>query len=142
MTAQITSISDRFGRQVRIDEPMSHLAIHEIPTQQTATSAPIAVYTSFVVSPTDAGVWMENWSRLARVADTWPGCRSFRILRDRNDSMFVAAISEWETMDAYTSFMHETQSMALEQAMGHVCMPSEARFLDVIPAKAAAKTAM
>jgi heme-degrading monooxygenase HmoA len=142
MTARITSISDRFGRQVRIDEPMSHLAIHEIPTQQTTASAPFAVYTSFVVSPTDAGVWIENWARLARVAETWPGCRSFRIMRDRNDAMFVAAISEWETMDAYTAFTHETQGMALGQAMRDVCVPSEARFLDIIPPRATAKAAV
>jgi heme-degrading monooxygenase HmoA len=142
MTAKITSISDLFGRQVRIDEPMSRLAIHETPTQQTETSAPFAVYTSFVVSPTDVGVWIESWSRLAHVAETWPGCRSFRILRDRNDAMFVAAISEWETMDAYTSFAHETQSMALGQSMGHVCIPGEARFLDIIPPRATAKAAM
>ena len=142
MTAQITSISDRFGRRVGIDEPMSHLEVHETARRQGNGPDPFAVCTSFMISPTDAGVWIETWSRLARVAETWPGCRSFRIVQDRNDAMFVAAISEWESMDAYTSFMHQTQSIALQESVGHVCIPSEARFLDIIPPRAIAKAAM
>lgn len=142
MTAQITSISDRFGRRVGIDEPMSQLETHETATRPGEDGDPFAVYTSFMVSPTDAGVWIENWSRLSQVAGTWPGCRSFRIVRDRNDPMFVAAISEWETMDAYTSFVHQTQTTALRESMRHVCIPSEARFLDIIPPRAVAKVAM
>jgi heme-degrading monooxygenase HmoA len=142
MTARITSISDRFGRRIGIDEPMSHLAMDETPTQEAAPSGPIAIYTSYVVSPGDAGLWIGTWTQLARVAETWPGCRSFRILRDRNDAMFVAALSEWDSLEAYSSFQHGAHSMALEQAIGHVCIPSEARFLDVVPVSPIVKTAV
>lgn len=113
---------------------MSHLPMRETPTDEPSHSNGVAVYTSFVVSPGDAGLWFGAWGNLARVAGTWPGCKSFRLLRDRNDSTFVAALSEWETMDAYASFTHHTQSMALQRAMSRVCVPSEARFLDIVPA--------
>ena len=96
MTAQISSISDRFGHRVQLSEPMSHLEVHEIPTDESSTAGPIAVYTSFVVSPDDANPWVETWTALAAVVGTWPGCRIFRILRDRNDPMFMAAISDAE----------------------------------------------
>lgn len=133
MTAQISSISDRFGHRVQLSEPMSHLEVHEIPTDESSTAGPIAVYTSFVVSPDDANPWVETWTALAAVAGTWPGCRIFRILRDRNDPMFMAAISEWDCLDAYTTFVHRTQSIARRQTAGHVCVPCEARFMDVVP---------
>jgi heme-degrading monooxygenase HmoA len=141
MTAAITSISTRLGRRVGLDEPMSHLPVHEPARDERAISGPVGVYASFVVSPGDADLWIQTWMRLAKVADTWPGCRSFRLLRDRNDPMFVAAISEWENMDAYASFTHGTQSMALQLAMSRVCVPGEARFLDILPTDASMTTA-
>ncbi|HEX6506746.1 MAG TPA: antibiotic biosynthesis monooxygenase [Chloroflexota bacterium] len=140
MTASITSLQDRLGRRVGLDETMSSAAPNESSPDLSPQPPPIAVYSSFVVSPHEANVWIQTWKNVAHMAQTWPGCRSFRILRDRNDDMFMATISEWDDMAAYTKFIHETCNTWLQRSMGHMCMPSEARFLDVIPVESALHT--
>jgi heme-degrading monooxygenase HmoA len=132
MTAIIHSITDRIPLQVEANH--SSTDDHEDAWQAFALAAEptVAVFSSFLVSPGDAATWIRTWQTIARTAETWPGCRSFRPVRDRNDDMYVAVFSEWDDMDAYRSFVHETGDRWLQGAMGHNIMPGESRFLEVI----------
>jgi len=132
MTATIHSITDRVPR----GSQANYSAVQNYGNTRRALALPaepsIAVFSSFLVSPGDADTWIRTWQKLASTAETWPGCRSFRLVRDRNDDMYVAVFSEWDDMEAYRSFMHETGDRWLQEAMGHNILPGESRYLEVI----------
>jgi heme-degrading monooxygenase HmoA len=46
--------------------------------------------------------------------------------------MYVAVFSEWDDMESYRTFMHETGDRWLQEAMGHNILPGESRYLEVI----------
>lgn len=134
MTATISSIVDRLGRGTASDTEIPSPPSDSVPTALTQ-SGPVAVFSSYVVSPAEADVWIASWARLAHAAATWPGCRSFRLARDRYDEMYVAVLSEWDSMEAYVDFTRETQAMVPQRGRSHVFVPAESRFLDVVSAE-------
>jgi heme-degrading monooxygenase HmoA len=140
MTASITSITDRAGRRIGLNQPLADAYTERRTPAPQPEDATIAVFSSFVVSPGEADAWARLWQGLARTASTWPGCRTFRLVRDRNDDMYVAIFSEWDSMDAYRSFIHESGAVWLQQSMGQAVMPGESRFLEVIPTESALRT--
>ena len=133
MTATIRSISD--GKPRGIGSPRSFQADRSdvLPTASIPEKSPIVVFSSFLVSPGESALWVTSWHGLATTAETWPGCRSFRLVRDRNDDMYVAVLSEWDNADAYWSFVHATEDRWPQGPMGHTIMAGESRFLEVIP---------
>jgi steroid delta-isomerase-like uncharacterized protein len=76
---------------------------------------------SFSVSPGHVDVWIETWQDLARIAVGWPGCRSFRLLKDDNDNLCVATLSEWDDVAFYHAFIRGSGAMWLQRAIGGTC---------------------
>lgn len=141
MTAIIRSITDASPRGAGAHRGLQEDTADDQRTATTPTESPIVVFSSFLVSPGESAVWVASWHGLAATAETWPGCRSFRLVRDRYDDMYVAALSEWDNLDAYRSFVHATEGRWLQGAMGHTIMAGESRFLEVIPAEPSLRAA-
>jgi heme-degrading monooxygenase HmoA len=99
----------------------------------TETGSRVGVLTTFTVSPGYGDAWTARWAHLARIALTWPGCFAFRVVRDRNDDMYVAVYSEWSDMDAYNGFVRSMEVIWMERTMGGSCTPAEVHFLDIVP---------
>jgi heme-degrading monooxygenase HmoA len=132
MTATIHSITDRTGGRMESGYLSNEDQVTSYRGFTTAPEPPLAVFSSFLVSPGDATAWIRIWQKLASTAETWPGCRSFRLVRDRNDDMYIAVFSEWDDLEAYRSFMRETGDRWLQGAVGHTVLPAESRYLEVI----------
>jgi hypothetical protein len=45
----------------------------------------------------------------------------------------TVTVSEWDDLEAYNRFVRDSRVMWLSQAMARMCLPTETRFLDVIP---------
>ncbi len=131
MTATIHSITDRIPGERGTDHSLGHDRAPARGAVGAADSA-VVVFSSFLVSPGEASSWLPAWRMLAATAATWPGCRSFRPVRDRNDDMYVAVFSEWDDIEAYRAFMRETGDRWTQGAQGHTIMPGESRYLDVM----------
>lgn len=127
MAAVVTSIANRFQQHGPVDP------VDGGPRLAREVTSPIAVYSTFVVTPVYLEVWLETLKRAGRTASTWPGCRSFRIMRDRHDDMFTAVVSEWDDLEAYNRFVHETLGAWFWAGMGPVCTPGETRILEIVP---------
>lgn len=132
MTAIIRSITDAGPRRAGTKRTFREDAAHTRSASLQAAESAVVVFSSFLVSPDEAPIWIQNWHGLAATAETWPGCRSFRLVQDRNDDMYVATFSEWDNLEAYKSFVHATRERWQPRAMGHTIMAGESRFLEVI----------
>ncbi len=132
MTAIIRSIADATPRGAGSHRRFQADTADVRPPATIPAEPPIVVFSSFLVSPAESAIWVTSWHGLATTAETWPGCRSFRLVRDRNDDMYVAVLSEWDNPDAYWSFVHATEDRWLHRSMGHTIMAGESRFLEVI----------
>lgn len=135
MTTPTRSARDPLGGTALHDLPTFTTVVEKTPRELGPHSTPVTVYNSFVVCAPNARVCLNAWKAVAEMARTLPGCRSFQVLQDRRDDMFVALISEWDDMEAYTRFVHATGELWLERSMGHMCVPTESRFLHPIPAE-------
>jgi heme-degrading monooxygenase HmoA len=133
MTAIIRSITDAAPRGAATNHAFRGATAHSRRASTQEMESTVVVFSSFLVSPSEAPIWIHNWHGLAATAETWPGCRSFRLVRDRNDDMYMAALSEWDNLDAYRSFVHATGDRWGYGAMGHTIMAGESRFLEIIP---------
>jgi heme-degrading monooxygenase HmoA len=94
-------------------------------------SAPVAVLSSFTVTPDARHGWEKLWASIATRASTWPGCRTFQILSDRNDPMYGVVFSEWDSLEAYNAFTHHSRGTWMAQALSNLAMPGECRFLNI-----------
>ena len=103
----------------------------DTPQVQRIVERPVAVLSSFIVSPNARTGWVNLWSGIATQASTWPGCRSFQVLSDRNDDMYCAVMSEWDNLEAYNSFSHDSRLGWVMQTMKQISIPGERRFLDL-----------
>jgi heme-degrading monooxygenase HmoA len=99
--------------------------------RESEAGTPVAILSSFTLSPTGRHSWENLWTSIACAARTWQGCRLFQILSDRNDPMYGVVFSEWDSLDAYTAFTHHAQTNWAMQAVRGVGMPGECRFLNI-----------
>jgi heme-degrading monooxygenase HmoA len=107
-------------------------ATFEPPTvEPERQAAPVAVLSSFTIEPGGRQGWENLWTSIAARASTWPGCRAFRIMSDRNDPMYSVVFSEWDSLDAYIAFTHHSRSTWAVQALSNIAMPGECRFLSI-----------
>jgi heme-degrading monooxygenase HmoA len=127
MTATITPI-----RAGSVTPPAIEYEIITVQREPSSFSGPVAVHAAYTVSPGAADTWIELWKSVAAMASGYPGCRSFRLLRDRHDDMYCATFSEWDSIDAYTFFMHDSRSSWVSRALAQSCMPGEHRVLEAI----------
>jgi heme-degrading monooxygenase HmoA len=141
MTAKVIAIADRLNRGEESDGSLADVQSTDNLEAVPANNSSVAVFSSYIVSPGDAESWIETWQGIAVTAATWPGCRSFRLVRDRNDDMFIAMFSGWDSMAAYRTFLHETATRWLHGTGAQKLMPGESRFLDVVPVEAPMRTA-
>jgi heme-degrading monooxygenase HmoA len=132
MTAIIRSITDAAPRGSASHQALRGDTAHRQRASTQVTESTVVVFSSFLVSPGEVPTWIHSWHGLAATAETWSGCRSFRLVRDRNDDMYMAAFSEWDNLDAYRSFMHATGDRWQHGGMGHTIMAGESRFLETI----------
>ena len=100
--------------------------------RQSVAERPVAVLSSYVVSPNSRAGWANLWLGISEQASTWPGCRSFQILSDRNDDMYCAVMSEWDSLDDYNAFASDSRLGWVMQTMRQISIPGECRFLDVV----------
>jgi heme-degrading monooxygenase HmoA len=98
---------------------------------QSVVERPVAVLSSYVVSSNSRAGWADLWLGISVQAWAWPGCRSFQVLSDRNDDMYCAVISQWDSLEAYNSFVRDSRLGWAMQTMRQLSIPGECRFLDI-----------
>jgi quinol monooxygenase YgiN len=136
MAALVPPVVDRMHPSIS-DAELRNRSIDGVePSGSGVTST--SVQSSFLVSPRHADLWIEIWKGLATLAEATPGCRHFRLARDRNDSMYFAIYSEWADVTSYAAFEQQKRVKHIEQDLAAISFPKEARFLEILPAQPAA----
>ena len=97
-----------------------------------AGDASICVQCDFLVSQQLEGAWIRKWRSLAHLAGGAPGCRHFRLMRDRGDALYFSVYSEWETVEAYCAFERQQGVKALEGDLASLGFAERSQFLDVV----------
>ena len=141
MAARIISFTDRTTLAPEPDCPNVEVPAPEPTRSPLLPPLPVAVYSTYIVSPGTTADWLEIWQSIALTAQTWPGCRSFRLVRDRNDEMYLAFMSEWDSIAAYRGFMAEAHRRWLSGPDARTIMPGDARYLDIVPLDGAVRAA-
>jgi heme-degrading monooxygenase HmoA len=109
----------------------------ETVAPSSAHAPTLSVQSSFLVSKQHTDDWIRTWRELAAIAEAAPGCRHFRLVRDRNDAMYFAIYSEWDDVASYAAFEHQTRVKEQEEELLSMSFLQEARCLEVIPVRAA-----
>ena len=90
------------------------------------------VIASFTLHPEGQERWQQVWTRLREQALQRPGCREFRMLRNRHDKLHYAVLSEWDDQKSFDRFARDLGLVWLERGHDCACAPTRYTFFQAV----------
>lgn len=98
-------------------------------------SAPVTVVASFHVSPQSRGQWWRAWTEISHIARRKPACREFSLVCERHDKSHCAAVSTWDSAEAFNQFAREANLTWIEREQAYSRSPGHFTYFEALPSE-------